>query len=481
MRPTVLSVVIAVTLGLYQCQGHSLRQKRASQCYDGLGCFETEGALNVLPMSPDQIQTTFTLMTQANNHAAVLHAVDSESTWRYALSVGHFDPSKEVKVITHGYLDSGSSSWVTQMASELLKHGDYNVLVTDWGHGSKATFSVATANSLLVSAQLGKMINYLHSEQGVDLSKVHLIGHSLGGQISGNAGSKARTVARITAMDPAEPYFKDTFDNSKRLDRSDATFVDVIHTDGADFNFLQGYGIQDPIGHLDFYPNGGVDQPGCTDNTWTGILGAISGGSNDNSIACSHARSYEYFIESINSQCNFTAHACNSWDNYEKGRCHGCPSGGCPQMGLNAEKSSATGSYYVSTAESDPYCGHEYFVEMDLTGSEANGYGRIYLTFMGRRRNSREVEFTRENRHYHANDKEMHMLAIHTEVGDVVGVKVRFHHGGGLPSYGTQHHITVHRIVVEDAVSRDRTIFCTHDQPLPDDRLLTFRSHSGCR
>lgn len=36
-----------------------------------------------------------------------------------------------------------------------------------------------------------------------------------------------------------------------------AKFVDVIHTAAGII------GVVNPVGHVDFYPNGGVRQPGC--------------------------------------------------------------------------------------------------------------------------------------------------------------------------------------------------------------------------
>lgn len=72
-------------------------------------------------------------------------------------------------------------------------------------------------------------------------------------------------------MDPAGPKF--CVGEEKRLDKSDAEFVDIIHTNDADYcsylfisllHLTQAqFGFDTPIGHVDFYPNGGAEQPGC--------------------------------------------------------------------------------------------------------------------------------------------------------------------------------------------------------------------------
>lgn len=59
-------------------------------------------------------------------------------------------------------------------------------------------------------------------------------------------------------LDPAGPGFEYVALRSDRLDATDAEFVDVIHTAA---NTL---GYSKPIGHADYYPNGGKNpQPGC--------------------------------------------------------------------------------------------------------------------------------------------------------------------------------------------------------------------------
>ena len=61
----------------------------------------------------------------------------------------------------------------------------------------------------------------------------------------------------ITGLDPAGPLFTGV-DKDFRLDEDDATYVDVIHTNAGVL------GTSQRVGDIDFYPNGGEHQPGCS-------------------------------------------------------------------------------------------------------------------------------------------------------------------------------------------------------------------------
>lgn len=67
----------------------------------------------------------------------------------------------------------------------------------------------------------------------------------------------------LSGLDPASPLFRQMLSASlTSLGADDAKFVDVVHTDGARI-WSEGFGLFHPIGDVDYFPNGGLDQPGC--------------------------------------------------------------------------------------------------------------------------------------------------------------------------------------------------------------------------
>lgn len=241
---------------------------------------------------------------------------------------------------------------------------------------------------LFLSTFLLYVITFRQNNYGLDPGDVHLIGHSLGAHTSGYAGEKLNgKVGRITGLDPAEPFFQG-MPSHVRLDFTDAQLVDVIHTDGRSIYFPllgniglpPGYGMSQPCGHLDFYPNDGKEQPGCTDLSETTPslpLTLIREGLEEASrvlVACNHVRAIKLFTESINSKCQYVAHECGSYSSFLKGECFSCKSNNslaCGVMGYHADTSPALvkrlqmgqdmsdllgSKFYFSTGKDDPYC-----------------------------------------------------------------------------------------------------------------------------
>lgn len=78
---------------------------------------------------------------------------------------------------------------------------------------------------------------------------------------------------------------------------------------------IQGLGLFESIGHVDFFPNGGSNQPGCTQGMME-YLNAKQGSilqSLRQFLGCNHLRAYEYFTESISPPCPFLSIQCESY------------------------------------------------------------------------------------------------------------------------------------------------------------------------
>ena len=136
----------------------------------------------------------------------------------------------------------------------------WNVIVMDWSSLSHTFITNARSQVLLAGELLGNFTAFLRTTFQIDLKTLHYIGHGLGVNVSAKAAEVVSRehdtkVGRLTALDPV----KGLFEIRQFLDLKDSSdFVDVVHTDG------DGMGTMSPMGHVDYYPNGGKGQPHCS-------------------------------------------------------------------------------------------------------------------------------------------------------------------------------------------------------------------------
>nr|CAD7593034.1 unnamed protein product [Timema genevievae] len=267
----------------------------------------------------------FYLYTQNNPVIPSVITVNDAST------LGNFDSSHETKIVIHGWQSSPLT--LEEIRSAYMSSGEaVNVIMMDWSTGaSNLVYEVCVGYVVPAGEYLATLINFLAS-QGMNTANLHIVGHSLGAHIAGVAGNRqtSGTVGRVTGMDPAAPGFS-SIPTKDHLNSDDASFVEVIHTCSGLLGWVE------PLGHADFYPNGGTwPQPGCVLDT-TGV--------------CSHARSYDYFAESIITTVGFQGEMCANWLTYETGAC----SGNTRALMGDKTPTGTQGVFYLATNSFPPY------------------------------------------------------------------------------------------------------------------------------
>ncbi|CAL1682156.1 unnamed protein product [Lasius platythorax] len=341
------------------------REEKSKVCYDLVGCFADPPqhlSIKRPPEHPSVIQTRFFLYTRVDrqNPEPLQYGDDLRS-----IVHSRFNITKHLKVLIHGYKGSGSDIGAILGVNLLLDIEDANVVILDWTRGAGTNYAAAVANSELVGRQLA-LILLDTINLGINPIDIHVIGFSLGAHVAGCASEvlkrKNLLLGRITGLDPASPFFRHHLfrEKSRKLDATDAHLVDVIHTDGSQ-DFADGFGLLKPIGHIDFFPNGGREQPGCTDVKNSVVVSHLKEELLDRNIACSHLRAWQLFIESIRSQnkkCKFIAWPCPQGGiSYAKGTCFPMESTDWNQeMGYAANRG-PLGIYYLSTRAETPFCG----------------------------------------------------------------------------------------------------------------------------
>lgn len=239
-----------------------------------------------------------------------------------------FNVNRKTIIVVAGFMSGKVVDWADELRDSWLKLEDVNVIQVSWSHSNKILYPSAVSHTPLVARQITVMLHYLAELNDIHLrddqftKNIHFIGHSLGAHIGGFVGKDlGGDLGRITGLDPAGPAF-DTVSSEYRLDRSDARLVDVIHSNrghmkkintaggflvkgiyniiyhlphirsmvqslmsdysgGADTAW---FGIDQQIGHVDYYLNNGRNQPGCEE---------------DPSHVCDHGRSHDVLIDTL--------------------------------------------------------------------------------------------------------------------------------------------------------------------------------------
>ncbi|XP_068424465.1 inactive pancreatic lipase-related protein 1-like [Clinocottus analis] len=369
----------------------------AERCFSQLGCFSDLppwGGTNqrpaaLLPWSPEDMRTRFLLFTQKNRYYQEIQPDSS-------MKVSNYSGRRKTRFIVPGYLKSGDEDWPQEMCKVMLKWDNVNCIALDWEKGVKTSYAQATNNARMVAAQVAFMTTFLMGYYKQTADKFHLIGHGIGAHAAGDVGSRIPGLARITGLDPAEPYFQDT-DAAVRLDTSDAAFVDVIHTDGLPFNSKLGLGMSQPVGHIDFYPNGGELMPGCSANKGRPTdLDAFWEGTKKFD-ACNHARAYEYYSESTVKSRGFVGFPCSDKDSFAAGKCFPCAGDSCPLMGHFADRFTVTDGnaktkYFLNTGDSTPFGRYSYKVLVTLEGPTWPNPAFMYVALAGATESTQEFK-----------------------------------------------------------------------------------------
>ena len=369
---------LSVTFFLFSCIALA---NAKSICYDEIGCFTDEAPFDDMPLPINPAEIGFKWYLYQNGKEARLIQSANE------LNVD------DLIVFTHGLAGNfeNTESWHRPIVDNLFKvRPTADILFVDWEKGAAFArgfkmYSQPASNTRVAGPSIMK---FLQRNEKFESQRVYCIGFSLGAQVCGFAG-KVSKWGRLSALDPASPNF-DKDDSSARVDKTDANFVDVIHTSWC--------GLQRPVGHVDFWANGSKRQPGCVsrrrrqsempegplaydylhqgtnsitkednnemfDEIGTDFITAENRGIVDSAFdffGCSHYRAPTLFTESITAKdngCSFKFCPCDSKDDFKNKKCEACTDENAQYLGYySALHPERQGEFYGRTGKSEPLC-----------------------------------------------------------------------------------------------------------------------------
>ncbi|XP_036400228.1 hepatic triacylglycerol lipase [Megalops cyprinoides] len=400
-----------------------------------------------------------------------------------------FNTSNPLIIIIHGWsIDGTMENWVPDLAAALTSTlRDVNVAIVDWLSLAHHLYPTAVQNTRVVGQEVAQMLEWLEEFSQFPMDKVHLIGYCLGAHVSGLAGSYItgpRKIGRITGLDPTGPLFEG-MSHTDRLSPDDAKFVDVIHT------FTQQHmglsmGIQQPVGHFDFYPNGGTFQPGCQLSNLFYHLSQYGLNGFQQSVKCSHERSVHLFIDSLlNRDKRSTAYWCKDESSFERGACLDCRKNRCNTLGYDVKRvrTGASKRLFLKTRHAQPYKVYHYQLKMQFINQAEHNEPSLTVSLTGTRGETEKLPIT-FTEGLSGNRTHSFLLSLDTDIGELMVLRLYWQGKAALANvwnkmqtimpWGSERkrqELTLGRIRIKTGDTQKKTTFCaktnddTHIKP----------------
>ncbi|XP_016057223.1 PREDICTED: lipase member I [Miniopterus natalensis] len=385
----------------------------------------------------------------------------------------NFNTSRKTVWLIHGYRPLGSiPAWLQGFLRSLLKHEDINIVVVDWNRGATTLiYDRAVKNTWKVAVYLSECIRKLLMH-GASLANFHFIGMSLGAHISGFVGKIFQgQLGRITGLDPAGPKFSGKPPNGRLLHYTDAKFVDVIHSD------IDGLGINEPLGHIDFYPNGGKKQPGCPKSIFAGIK----------FIKCNHQRAVYLFMAALETKCNIISFPCHSYKDYKTGSCTDCDNfkKSCPRLGYQAElwndvliermRTSLRTTVFLDTAAKSPFCMYYFVLSIIvLDGAMKDGY--VTFNLKNQLGKTEEPRLYKKNKVF-GNLQEVKILAeFLNDVVNISHIGLTYHRRSNQQCSTCEY--SIQSLMLKSLTYPERPPLCKHEIVLKENEEICLHVHT---
>uniref|UniRef100_A0A8C5EJQ7 triacylglycerol lipase n=1 Tax=Gouania willdenowi TaxID=441366 RepID=A0A8C5EJQ7_GOUWI len=403
-----------------------------------------------------------------------------------SLAACTFNSTSKTILVIHGWTLSGMfESWLPKLVSALYEREQTaNVIVVDWLESAQNHYVLAAQKTQVVGQEIARFIDWIEETTNMPLQNIHLIGYSLGAHVAGFAGSHATNkVGRITGLDPAGPDFEGEHAH-RRLSPDDAHFVDVLHT------FTRGslglsIGIQQPVGHVDIYPNGGGFQPGCN------LRGALEKIANfgifaiTDAVKCEHERSIHLFIDSLlNKQEVAKAYQCGSNEVFDRGMCLSCRKRRCNTVGYDISKvrRARNVQLYTKTRSAMPFRVYHYQLKIHFSSklNISEMEPSLTVSLYGTKAEAENMEL-KLNDKIMTNKTHSFLLVTEKDIGDLLMLKFKWEKTNGwsaanmlkmVSSWWTGDsdgaNMEVHKIRIRAGETQQKMVFCVKDSDTPN-------------